>query len=155
MRSRGSALETLVFVGFGVAALAFRQTNIFWVSVFFGGLQVVRRLRRATKTCSSAALADIVQAGSKNELYDPLVLDASLAGEHLVFWTGLLVKLTSHRLHQDCHIAVLCCVEQLRLCYLFADAILARSGCFRCFRAMEWQCRPRYFIINFRFNGFY
>ncbi|KAL2815698.1 phospholipase D/nuclease [Aspergillus granulosus] len=78
-RPRGSLLETLVFVAFGVAALAFRQTNIFWVSVFFGGLQVVRRLRRATRTCNSAALADIIQAGSKNELYDPLVLDASLA----------------------------------------------------------------------------
>ncbi|KAJ0417122.1 alpha-1,2 glucosyltransferase alg10 [Aspergillus carlsbadensis] len=79
MRPRGSVLETIVFVAFGVAALAFRQTNIFWVAVFFGGLQVVRRLRRATRTCGSAALADIVQAGSKNELYDPLVLDASLA----------------------------------------------------------------------------
>ncbi|KAL3466362.1 phospholipase D/nuclease [Aspergillus heterothallicus] len=79
VRPRGSVFETLVFVALGVAALAFRQTNIFWVSVFFGGLQVVRRLRRATRTCNSAALTDIVQSGSKNELYDPLILDASLA----------------------------------------------------------------------------
>ncbi|KAL2831897.1 phospholipase D/nuclease [Aspergillus pseudoustus] len=79
VRPRGSVLETLVFVGFGIAALAFRQTNIFWVSIFFGGLQVVRRLRRATKTCNSAALTDIVQASSKNELYDPLILDASFS----------------------------------------------------------------------------
>ncbi|KAL3474915.1 tyrosyl-DNA phosphodiesterase-domain-containing protein [Aspergillus californicus] len=76
----GSALfDTAIFLGLGLAALAFRQTNIFWVSVFFGGLQVVRRLRRATTNCQSMNLSDIVRGGSKNELYDPMVLDASLA----------------------------------------------------------------------------
>ncbi|KAI9368255.1 tyrosyl-DNA phosphodiesterase-domain-containing protein [Aspergillus egyptiacus] len=76
---RSSLLETVVFLGLGIAALAFRQTNIFWVAVFFGGLQTVRRLRRITKTCESANVADILRAGSKNELYDPFVLDATIA----------------------------------------------------------------------------
>ncbi|KAL2872355.1 tyrosyl-DNA phosphodiesterase-domain-containing protein [Aspergillus lucknowensis] len=76
---RLAVLETAVFVGLGVAALAFRQTNVFWVSVFFGGLHVVRKLRRATKTCESAEITDIVRASSKNELYDPMVLDASIS----------------------------------------------------------------------------
>ncbi|KAL4871814.1 hypothetical protein BDV12DRAFT_183393 [Aspergillus spectabilis] len=71
--------QTGVFVLFGLVALVFRQTNIFWVSVFFGGLQVVRQLRRVTKTCESANVADIVRAGLKSELYDPLALDASFA----------------------------------------------------------------------------
>ncbi|RDW90791.1 dolichyl-P-Glc:Glc(2)Man(9)GlcNAc(2)-PP-dolichol alpha-1,2- glucosyltransferase [Aspergillus mulundensis] len=76
---KAAPLETAVFLVLGVVALAFRQTNIFWVSVFFGGLQVVRRIRRVTKNCESSNVADIVAAGSKYELYDPVVLDASLA----------------------------------------------------------------------------
>ncbi|KAL5047256.1 hypothetical protein BDW71DRAFT_196994 [Aspergillus fruticulosus] len=78
-RPHAAALETAVFLVLGVVALVFRQTNIFWVSVFFGGLQVVRRLRWTTKSCESSNVADIMAAGSKNELYDPIVLDASLA----------------------------------------------------------------------------
>ncbi|KAL4917278.1 phospholipase D/nuclease [Aspergillus aurantiobrunneus] len=76
-RSRTAPFKTAVFLVFGIVALAFRQTNIFWVSVFFGGLQVVRKLRDVTKTCESAHVADIIRAGSKNELYDPIILDAS------------------------------------------------------------------------------
>ncbi|KAL4880432.1 tyrosyl-DNA phosphodiesterase-domain-containing protein [Aspergillus karnatakaensis] len=76
---RSAPFETAVFLAFGVAALAFRQTNIFWVSVFFGGLRVVRRLRWVTTTCESHNVADIARAGAKNELYDPLALDASFA----------------------------------------------------------------------------
>lgn len=79
-RSRTAPLETIAFLAFGIVALAFRQTNIFWVSVFFGGLQVVRKLRRVTNTCESTDVAGIVRAGSKNELYDPIVLDASFSG---------------------------------------------------------------------------
>ncbi|KAL4931307.1 dolichyl-P-Glc:Glc(2)Man(9)GlcNAc(2)-PP-dolichol alpha-1,2- glucosyltransferase [Aspergillus undulatus] len=78
-RKRSAPLETAVFLIFGVVALAFRQTNIFWVSVFFGGLRVVRTIRFNTKTCESSDVAAIVAAGSKNELYDPFVLDASFA----------------------------------------------------------------------------
>lgn len=77
---KSAPLQTSVFLVLGIVALAFRQTNIFWVSVFFGGLRAVRVLRRATDTCRSTEVADIVRAGSKNELYDPAVLDASLAG---------------------------------------------------------------------------
>lgn len=72
--------QSVVFILLGVAALAFRQTNIFWVAVFFGGLQVIRTLRRSSKTCQSSNAADIVKGGFKNELYDPQVSEASLAG---------------------------------------------------------------------------
>ncbi|KAE8160312.1 DIE2/ALG10 family-domain-containing protein [Aspergillus tamarii] len=71
--------QSVVFILLGVAALAFRQTNIFWVAVFFGGLQVIRTLRRSSKTCQSSNAADIVKGGFKNELYDPQVSEASLA----------------------------------------------------------------------------
>lgn len=75
-----SAGPTFVFILLGVAALAFRQTNIFWVAVFFGGLQVIRTLRKSSKTCQSPNVADIAKGGFKNELYDPPVSEASLAG---------------------------------------------------------------------------
>ncbi|KAE8372422.1 DIE2/ALG10 family-domain-containing protein [Aspergillus bertholletiae] len=75
-----SAGPTVVFILLGVAALAFRQTNIFWVAIFFGGLQVIRTLRQSSsKTCQSPNIADIAKGGFKNELYDPQVSEASLA----------------------------------------------------------------------------
>ncbi|OJZ91753.1 glycosyltransferase family 59 protein [Aspergillus luchuensis CBS 106.47] len=72
-------LSTLVFVVLGLVALVFRQTNIFWVAIFLGGLQVVRRLRLSSKRCEASGIADIARAGWKNELYDPFVSDASIA----------------------------------------------------------------------------
>ncbi|KAJ5925221.1 Dol-P-Glc:Glc(2)Man(9)GlcNAc(2)-PP-Dol alpha-1-2-glucosyltransferase [Penicillium verhagenii] len=71
--------STLGFLVFGLAALACRQTNIFWVSVFLGGLQVVRKIRKSSEACKSSAFSDIVKGGLNNEIYDPLVSEASLA----------------------------------------------------------------------------
>lgn len=86
--------SSLIFIGFGLLALVFRQTNIFWVSVFFGGLQVVRTLRQSSTACSSSGLADIASKGLQNELYDPFVSEASIAGEHYLFGVcyGILIK---------------------------------------------------------------
>lgn len=79
--SRGrSLLFSLGFLAFGLAALVCRQTNIFWVSVFLGGLQVVRQVRKSSKPCKSSEVSAIVQRGFGNEIYDPLVSEASLAG---------------------------------------------------------------------------
>jgi alpha-1,2-glucosyltransferase len=79
---RGHAsLRTAGFVMFGLAALSFRQTNVFWVSIFLGGLQVVRTLRENTAPCKSSDLAEIIKKSSSDqELYDPLVEDASFVG---------------------------------------------------------------------------
>ncbi|KAI9934727.1 glucosyltransferase [Aspergillus wentii] len=73
-----SPIKSLAFVGCGVAALAFRQTNIFWVSVFLGGLQVIRTLHQSSKTCGSLSFVEIVKRGFQNELYDPFVSGASI-----------------------------------------------------------------------------
>ncbi|KAJ6012033.1 hypothetical protein N7522_002388 [Penicillium canescens] len=73
-------LQTLGFLAFGLAALVCRQTNIFWVSVFLGGLQAVRKVRTSSSTCSSSKVSKIVKQGlQQNELYDPLVSEATLA----------------------------------------------------------------------------
>ena len=74
---------SLVFLVSGLAALAFRQTNIFWVSVFFGGLQVVRTLRFSCSVIDSSGFVDVAKKGFQNEFYDPYVSEASIAGEQL------------------------------------------------------------------------
>lgn len=73
-------LFTLGFLVFGLTALVCRQTNIFWVSAFLGGLQVVRQIRRSSNPCQSVAVSEIVKRGFRNEIYDPLVSEASFAG---------------------------------------------------------------------------
>lgn len=75
-----SVLNMLGFLAFGLAALVCRQTNIFWVSVFLGGLQVVRQIRSSAKTCESSDFSAIVKRGFQNEVYDPYVSEAFLEG---------------------------------------------------------------------------
>ncbi|PKY01476.1 putative glucosyltransferase [Aspergillus campestris IBT 28561] len=72
-----ASTPTLVFIGLGVAALAFRQTNIFWVAIFLGGLRVIRKLRVTSKPCKSTGFVDVARRGFNNELFDPLVSEAS------------------------------------------------------------------------------
>jgi alpha-1,2-glucosyltransferase len=78
--------STLGFLVFGLAALACRQTNIFWVSVFLGGLQVVRKIRSSAEACKSSGISDIVKGGLQNELYDPLASEACLEGTCNRIW---------------------------------------------------------------------
>ena len=73
----------MLFLAFGLASLVVRQTNIFWVSIFFGGLQVVRTLRQNTTTISSPNATEIVAKGLKGEVYDPLVQEASFTGKDI------------------------------------------------------------------------
>lgn len=80
----------LVFLGFGLLALIFRQTNIFWVSVFFGGLQVVRTLQDTSTACDSSGWADVANKGLQNELYDPFVFEASIGGRSCPFLPGMV-----------------------------------------------------------------
>lgn len=75
------SLKTLAFVVVGCIALVFRQTNIFWVSVFMGGLQAVRTIRQNTKSCGYTGPLEIMAKSFQAELYDPLVEEASLAGK--------------------------------------------------------------------------
>lgn len=100
-----SVLYTLGFVVFGLAALVCRQTNIFWVSVFLGGLQVVRKIRQSSKACASSDAMAIVKRGWKNEVYDPLVSEASLDGTLFPGWFGSLhgADSSTSRLLQDCY----------------------------------------------------
>ncbi|KAL1885685.1 glucosyltransferase [Paecilomyces lecythidis] len=77
-RDSEGGISGLIFLLVGLVSLVFRQTNIFWASLFFGGLQAVRTLRRVCKPCKSSKISGIVKGSSQNELYDPLVGDATI-----------------------------------------------------------------------------
>ena len=79
-----ASLQSLAFLVVGLIALVFRQTNIFWVSVFMGGLQVVRTVRQNTKPCTSTNFSEIPLKSFQGELYDPLVEEASFSGKSIL-----------------------------------------------------------------------
>ena len=68
----------------GFLALLSRQTNIFWVAVFLGGLQLCRTLPRGRLGVGfpeNPTVADVVLGGWRYGcLYDPLVSQACLEG---------------------------------------------------------------------------
>lgn len=66
----------------GFLSLLFRQTNIFWIAVFLGGLEVTRSLGRAVT--HRPTWADVMGGYSEKALYyDPLVSEAYFEG---FFW---------------------------------------------------------------------
>ena len=85
--------QPLLVLVVGLASLTFRQTNIFWVALFLGGLELTKRVPRAkagrafavgkTKGShqTSPTIVDVVTESWKSgELYDPLLQDAWLEG---------------------------------------------------------------------------
>lgn len=84
-----SVVNTVVL---GVAALFFRQTNIFWVAVFPAGLAVVQALKKSARPTPEDAKEDTVSDVLRNSLmymsvYDKPVRYASVEGNELVrYW---------------------------------------------------------------------
>lgn len=72
--------RTKSFVLAGLCTLFFRQTNIFWVSVFFGGLKVCRSLpngRPGIEFPESPTILDVVEGSwQHSSIYNPLVSQA-------------------------------------------------------------------------------
>ncbi|KLJ13881.1 hypothetical protein EMPG_09228 [Blastomyces silverae] len=84
------------FLIFGLLALMFRQTNIFWVAIFLGGLQVVETLHRVTSDCQSTGVVRIVQGSWElHQLYDPPVIEASFE-DYLKTLVSLGVSTLAH-----------------------------------------------------------
>lgn len=75
-----------------VVALCLRQTNIFWVAIYLGGLEVVQGLPRGWSGASSArglTYVDIMDQSWRSAcLYDPVASEALLEGvpsPHIVY----------------------------------------------------------------------
>ncbi|KAJ5172699.1 Dol-P-Glc:Glc(2)Man(9)GlcNAc(2)-PP-Dol alpha-1-2-glucosyltransferase [Penicillium capsulatum] len=73
-----AVLKLLGFLVFGLAALVCRQTNIFWVAIFLGGLQVVSQFGHTSKYSESLDFLTIVKRGLRGEVFDPYVSEAYL-----------------------------------------------------------------------------
>ena len=79
--TRSTICKTSIFL-LGLFALLCRQTNIFWVAVFLGGLQVVRTLVACTHPSSATATLKGPVSGNPNMVLDPYVQDAAIEGTH-------------------------------------------------------------------------
>ena len=86
----------------GLVSLTFRQTNVFWVAAFLGGLETVRTVECRTETWSTRSDVDsrlsVVQVFQRiwheNQVYDPLATEASIEG-------GPSIKTWSHLFATD------------------------------------------------------
>lgn len=76
--------QTRSFVFVGLCTLLFRQTNIFWVSVFLGGLKVCRSLptgRPGIEFPEVPNILDVVEGSWQHaSIYNPLVSQAGFEG---------------------------------------------------------------------------
>jgi alpha-1,2-glucosyltransferase len=139
-------LETLGFLAFALAALVFRQTNIFWVSIFLGGLQVVRKIRKSAKPCESSELSTIVKQGQQNEVYDPLVSEASLEGK-LIFriYTKQAGNHSNlkYRLSEDRYLTCNCRLEAAFLSPRFSHSSHHCPCCLWCICRLEQRSSVR------------
>jgi len=86
------------FVIAGLISLFFRQTNIFWVAVFMGGLEVISALpggRIPVEYPQKPSFWDIVSGSWQHGcLYAPMVADSDFKGWHSSLWISILLTLS-------------------------------------------------------------
>ena len=76
--------QTFPLLVFGLMSLSFRQTNIFWVAVFLGGLRVVRTLNDLGTECRATKMLTIARRSWELcQIYDPPVSRAYFEGKLL------------------------------------------------------------------------
>ena len=92
---------------FGLFAMLCRQTNVFWVAVFLGGLQAVRTLTTCTHSGPSIAARKRPISANLNVVFDPPVQDAAIEGMWRAF--NSVRRLTFYRLCADCVLPALDC----------------------------------------------
>ena len=136
----------------GLVSLLFRQTNIFWVSIFLGGLEVSRVLRKGEPGGEfpvQPTFSDVVsRSWQKSCVYDPSVSQAFLEGpeSHLLPTKYLLIAV--RRLHQSHRID--CCSWNSQFAHHFRlprSVSLISRRIWR-LRSLEWWCRSRYVISS-------
>jgi alpha-1,2-glucosyltransferase len=82
----GILLDNTILFTIGILALLLRQTNIFWVAVFYGGLNAVQRLESisiqpAESNAKALTLSDVaIRSWKSSYIYDPLVCESWLEG---------------------------------------------------------------------------
>ena len=77
----GSLMRTLGIFLVGLASLTARQTNIFWVSVFLGGLEVTRSLPSRPLNYSDGLSTFLKTSWTEGIVHDVDIEDASVEGK--------------------------------------------------------------------------
>ena len=73
----------------GLLSLWFRQTNIIWVALFNGGLELTRILPSRLELPATASLTNIIQrSGEGGAVYDPPIENACLEGMYMTMLGG-------------------------------------------------------------------
>ena len=79
VETRSATSKMAIFL-LGLFAMLVRQTNVFWVAVFLGGLQAVRTLSLRTPPKTSIANQKPPPWVNLNAIYDPPMHDAAIEG---------------------------------------------------------------------------
>ena len=144
----------------GLISLAFRQTNVFWVAIYIGGLQLQRVLPRRIElnhppnynmwlqdnSSGSSFWAIVKRSWVSGRVYDPAMSDASTEGmdSQRSSYGRMRLLITSYRLPSDSNILPCRCIVPLAdgftICHIF-DHYLA-SFCW--FHYLEWGRRAWY-----------
>lgn len=126
----------------GLSSLLFRQTNIFWIAIFLGGLEVVRSLGRPL-THPPAWTEVLGGFSEKVRFYDPLVSEACFEGFFLfrTLYSSLLMR--DARLYKErlLHRNMYTCQPPIRAAR--TDALPGLHWRLRSFPRVEWRRRPR------------
>lgn len=145
--------EGLVWMYFtGIVALTMRQTNIFWISVFLGGLELVRTIK-ITQTASievpptpgnwKEAVSAKLKEYSQGEIHDIPIRDAAVHGMPT---SPHLRWLLTCRLRFMCHQYRRCgSISTIYTCHQTL-ALRSSSHLVHSIRYREWWCCIRYFF---------
>lgn len=144
----------------GVISLAFRQTNVFWVAVYIGGLQLQRVLPKRIELnhspnykkwlhdCSSDSFfwTSVKRSWKSGRVYDPAMSDALMEGtisKHSSH-SGLRLLTTRYRLRSNSNILphryLVPLAGGFAICYIFYHHFAG----FCWFHYLEWGRRARY-----------
>lgn len=75
-----SAICKAAIFSIGLFAMLVRQTNVFWVAVFLGGLQAVKTLSSSTSATPAVAGSNAKVSANRDVIYDPPMHDAAING---------------------------------------------------------------------------
>lgn len=141
-------MATKYLVLAGIISLFFRQTNIFWVAVYLGGLEVARRLRRGRlgfEYVPSATWSAVVSGSWQNLcIYDPLIAQASFEGiRHSTGSVRRCILITICRLCQNRTVHRHSVRRSLWDSAPLLEALYYLARRFRILYSVEWRCGPR------------
>jgi len=144
----GNLLQGIGTVIIGVAALFFRQTNIFWVAVFPAGLAVIDALKASAPSFNdkkSQTVGDIFQESWNNGVvYDCALQDASLQGANMLFIHITSPALISARLWSFGRDRCNCSDKESTLSTADCLPLPDSPWSVRNFCYLERKCRPWY-----------